>query len=57
MKMLSPAWTRPKVVISSAARVKGRRDSTFITRRMAEMNVPAWLMPIQKTVLTRKTPQ
>ena len=57
MKMLAPACTSPKVVISSAARVNGRRPSTFITRRMAEMKVPAWLMPIQKTVLTRKMPQ
>src|SRR5688572_25739763 len=57
MKMLAPAWIRPNVVINSAARVNGRRNSAFITRRMAEMNVPAWLIPIQNTVLTRKIPQ
>src|SRR5258706_5958840 len=57
IKMLSPACTRPKVVINSAARVNGRRDSIFKTRKIAEMNVPAWLIPIQNTVLTRKTPQ
>ena len=57
MKMLAPACTRPKVVINSAARVNGRRNSALKTRRMAEMKVPAWLMPIQKTVLTRKMPQ
>src|SRR6266508_2653770 len=57
MKTLKPACTRPKVVINSAARVNGRRDSTFRTRRMAEMNVPAWLIPIQNTVLAKKIPQ
>src|SRR5512133_3352785 len=57
MKILEPAWIRPKVVINSAARVNGRRNSAFITRRIAEINVPAWLIPIQNTVFTRKTPQ
>jgi len=57
MKMLNPAWASPKVVINSAARVNGRRNSAFSTRRMAEMKVPAWLMPIQNTVLTMKMPQ
>ena len=48
---------RPKVVISSAARVKGRRNSALNTRRMAETNVPAWLIPIQNTKVTMNTPQ
>jgi len=37
-----------KVVINSAARVNGRRNSAFTTRSRADTNVPAWLMPIQK---------
>ena len=45
------------VVIISAARVTGRRNSALNTRRMAETKVPEWLMPIQKTKLTIKTPQ
>ncbi len=38
-----------KVVIASAQRVIGRRHSACTTRRIAEMSVPAWLMPIQNT--------
>ena len=37
------------VVIASAHRVIGRRHSAWTTRRIAEMSVPAWLMPIQNT--------
>ena len=40
------------VVIASAHRVTGRRHSACVTRRIAEISVPAWLMPIQKTKLT-----
>jgi hypothetical protein len=40
-----------KTVIASAHRVTGRRHCAFTSRRMAEMSVPAWLMPIQKTKL------
>jgi hypothetical protein len=36
-------------VITSAHRVTGRRHPAFTSRRMAEISVPAWLMPIQKT--------
>ena len=36
-------------VITSAQRVTGRRHRAFTRRRIAEMSVPAWLMPIQKT--------
>ena len=35
----------------SAIRVIGRRHSAPVTRRMAEMSVPAWLMPMKKTKL------
>ena len=38
-------------MIASADRVTGRRHSAFVTRRIAEISVPAWLMPIQKTKL------
>ena len=38
-----------KTVIASAQRVTGRRQRAFTRRRIAEMSVPAWLMPIQKT--------
>src|SRR6185312_3153589 len=36
-------------VMTSAQRVTGRRHSAFTRRRIAEISVPAWLMPIQKT--------
>src|SRR6516164_6020642 len=36
-------------VITSAHRVTGRRHVAFTSRRIAEINVPAWLIPIQKT--------
>ncbi len=44
---------RAKTVITSAQRVTGRRQRAFTSRRMAEMSVPAWLMPIQNTKLVR----
>ena len=40
-----------KAVITSAQRVTGRRQPAFTSRRIAEISVPAWLMPIQKTKL------
>jgi hypothetical protein len=40
-----------KKVIASAMRVMGRRHSACVTRRMAEISVPAWLMPMKKTKL------
>src|SRR5918996_6360654 len=46
-----------KTVIASAQRVTGRRQRAFTSRRMAEMSVPAWLMPIQNTKLVTKNPQ
>ena len=44
-------------VITSAARVTGRRHSAWVSRSIAEIIIPAWLMPIQNTKLTRKNPQ
>ena len=38
-----------KTVMTSAHRVTGRRQPAFTSLRIAEMSVPAWLMPIQKT--------
>src|SRR3954466_3602538 len=38
-------------VMTSAQRVTGRRQPALTSRRIAEMSVPAWLMPIQKTKL------
>src|SRR5688572_3137403 len=40
-------------VITSATRVTGRRQPAFTRRRIAEIRVPAWLMPIQNTKLVR----
>ena len=51
MRGKRPPIIRAKTVISSAARVSGRRHSTLSTRRMAEIRVPEWLIPIQKTKL------
>src|SRR5207237_4958800 len=52
-----PRWTMgnmapiisAKTVMTSAQRVTGRRHSAFTRRRIAEISVPAWLIPIQKT--------
>jgi hypothetical protein len=38
-------------VMTSAHRVTGRRQPALTSRRIAEMSVPAWLMPIQNTKL------
>ena len=38
-----------KTVMTSAQRVTGRRQPASTRRRIAEISVPAWLMPIQKT--------
>jgi hypothetical protein len=40
-----------KTVMTSAHRVTGRRQPASTSRRIAEISVPAWLMPIQKTKL------
>src|ERR671913_294967 len=44
-------------VMTSAHRVTGRRQPALTRRRIAEINVPAWLMPIQKTKLVRYNAQ
>ena len=41
--------TSATTVTNSAIRVTGVRQRAFDTRRMAEINVPAWLMPMKKT--------
>ena len=46
-----------KAVMTSAQRVTGRRHPAFTSRRIAEISVPAWLMPIQNTKLVMKKPQ
>lgn len=60
-----PAWMtgnesavmREKTVNSSATRVTGRRHSACVSRRMAEIMIPAWLMPTQKTKVVIRVPQ
>ncbi len=60
-----PRWmigNRPPIisanaVMTSAQRVTGRRHPAFTSRRIAEISVPAWLMPIQKTKSVMKKPQ
>ena len=46
-----------KTVIASAQRVTGRRQVALVRRRIAEISVPAWLMPIQKTKLVMSKAQ
>jgi hypothetical protein len=46
-----------KTVIASAQRVTGRRQVAFASRRIAEIRVPAWLMPIQNTKLVMSNAQ
>ena len=48
--------SRANTVIASAMRVIGRRHSAPVTRRMAEINVPAWLTPMKKTKLVIYSP-
>ena len=38
-----------KTVMASAQRVTGRRQVALASRKIAEISVPAWLMPIQNT--------
>ena len=44
-------------VMTSAHRVTGRRQPALTRRKIAEMSVPAWLMPIQKTKLVMSKAQ
>ena len=46
-----------KIVIASAARLIDVRHFCRNRKRMAEINVPAWPMPTQKTKLTIAKPQ
>jgi hypothetical protein len=46
-----------KTVMASAQRVTGRRQVALQRRRIAEISVPAWLMPIQKTKLVISKPR
>src|SRR6266511_1443566 len=43
-------------VMNSAIRVMGVRHPALLTRRIAEMSVPAWLIPMKKTKLLRYRP-
>jgi hypothetical protein len=47
----SPPIASTIAVITSAMRVMGRRHSAWVMRRMAEISVPAWLMPMKNTKL------
>ena len=47
--MLDSAATSENSVITSAARVTGRRHSACVRRSIAEIIIPAWLIPIQNT--------
>ena len=53
----SPPIISAKAVMTSAQRVTGRRHPALTRRRMAEISVPAWLMPIQKTKSVMRKPQ
>ena len=60
-----PRWTIGNIapiisanaVITSAQRVTGRRQPALTSRRIAEISVPAWLMPIQNTKLVMSNAQ
>src|ERR1700745_3609012 len=54
--MMAPIRTE-KTAMASAQRVTGRRQVALVRRRIAEMSVPAWRMPIQKTKLVMSKPQ
>ena len=53
----SPPIISANAVITSAQRVTGRRQPALTRRRIAEISVPAWLMPIQNTKSVMKKPQ
>ena len=44
-----PPIISANTVMTSAQRVTGRRHVALAMRKMAEISVPAWLMPIQNT--------
>ena len=47
-----PPIIKQNTVIASAARVTGLRHSAPVSRKIAEIRVPAWEIPIQNTKLT-----
>src|SRR5438067_10495175 len=51
------AQATAKSVIASAKRLIDVRQVCFSSRRIAEMSVPAWPMPIHQTKLTIANPQ
>ena len=52
-----PAQITAKIVIASAARLMPVRHFCRKRNRMAEISVPAWPMPIQKTKLVMSKAQ
>jgi hypothetical protein len=53
MKGKSPAIITAKTVMASALRAMGVRHLARKRYRMAEIKVPEWAMPTQKTKLTK----
>jgi hypothetical protein len=51
-----PAHITAKIVMASAKRLIDVRHFWRNRKRMAEISVPAWPMPIQKTKLTMASP-
>ena len=51
-----PAHITAKIVIASAARLIDVRQFCRVRKRMAEISVPAWPIPIQKTKFTMGQP-
>ena len=54
---MRPPTIRVKAVIASAPRRTGARQVAWVRRRIAEMSVPEWERPIQKTRLASYSPQ
>ena len=52
-----PAQATAKMVMASAARLMVVRHFCLSRHKIAEIKVPAWPMPIQKTKLTMAQPQ
>ena len=51
-----PAHITAKMVMASAARLIEVRQFCLVRKRMAEIRVPAWPIPIQNTKLTMGQP-
>ena len=49
MMTIGAPTSSAKTVIASAMRVIERRHSAWVTRRIAEISVPAWLTPMKNT--------